>query len=355
MPTASPTDVRAAIKKRTLDPVYLLLGDDEADMARLACEIANVVEDELRAFNLERLYAGEKGATPAGIVEAARQLPMMGDRRVVVVLRAEKILKPKRRGAGLPQPGSGEGGRTEDTGASDEEPASDADVLTSYIQNPGGSTTLVLVACDIDRSRKLGKEILKRATVVEFWGLKGSKESRGSDLRQAARTAELMVKKAVAEAGQVIEPSAARLVAERAGFDIVQLRGDIERLMLYAAGKPGITLADAREIVSAETAQDDWAVTNAIQNGNAKEALRQLALALDAGGVSFQILGQLAWFVRDKMADSRRIPAAIEAVFRTDLDLKSSGGDPRVLLERLVVELCASPPRGGGGQALRGR
>ena len=67
-----------------------------------------------------------------------------------------------------------------------------------------------------------------------------------------------------------------------------------------------------------------------------------------------QILGQLAWFVRDKMADTRRIPGAVEALFRTDLDLKSSGGDPRVLLERLVVELCTPPsPRGAGGQALR--
>ena len=32
---------------------------------------------------------------------------------------------------------------------------------------------------------------------------------------------------------------------------------------------------------------------------------------------------------------------AVDALFRTDLDLKQSGGDPRVLLERLVVELCA--------------
>jgi DNA polymerase III delta subunit len=99
-------------------------------------------------------------------------------------------------------------------------------------------------------------------------------------------------------------------------------------------------------------------VTNAIQNGNAREALRQLAMALDAGAVSYQILGQLAWFVRDKMADPRRVPAAIEALFRTDLDLKSSGGDPRILLERLVVELCASPSReraGGQGPPLRGR
>ena len=29
-----------------------------------------------------------------------------------------------------------------------------------------------------------------------------------------------------------------------------------------------------------------------------------------------------------------------ETVFRTDIDLKRTAGDPRVLLERLVVELC---------------
>jgi DNA polymerase III subunit delta len=328
--TASLTAVRAAIAKRALDPVYLILGDDEAEMARLTGDIAGVVEDELRAFNMERLYAGEKGASASGIVEAARQLPMMGDRRLVIVLRAERILKPKRRGK------AAEEGDAE----SDVEPPSDTDALTDYVQKPGPSTTLVLVAADIDRSRRLGKTILKHATVVECWGLKPGRDPRGADLRQAARVAEQMVKKAVAEAGQVIEPAAARLLADRAGFDIVRLRGDLDRLMLYAAGKPGITLADAREIVSAETAQDDWAVTNAIQSGNAREALRQLAMALDAGGVAYQILGQLAWFVRDRMTDTRRIPAAIDALFRTDLDLKSSGGDPRVLLERLVVELC---------------
>jgi DNA polymerase III subunit delta len=340
---ATPSDVRAAIKKGALDPLYLILGDDEAEMARLAADITGVVEDELRAFNVERIYAGEKGASAAAIAEAARQLPMMGDRRVVVVLRAERLLKPKRRGKDdVPD---------EETGA---EPPSDLDALTDYVQKPGSSTTLVLVAADVDRTRKAGKAILKHATVVECWGLKPGKDARGGDLRQARSIAEQMVKKAVAEAGQLIEPPAARLVADRAGFDIVRLRGDIERLMLYTVGKHQITLADVKEVVSAESSQDDWAVTNAIQHGNAKEALRQLALALDAGGVYYQILGQLAWFVRDKMADTRRIPGAVEALFRTDLDLKSSGGDPRVLLERLVVELCGPPsPKGFGGQNLR--
>jgi hypothetical protein len=73
--------------------------------------------------------------------------------------------------------------------------------------------------------------------------------------------------------------------------------------------------------------------------------LKELALSIESGAVPFMILGQLGWFVREKMAtvDPRRVPGAVEALFRTDLDLKSSGGDPRVLLERLVVDLCRRP------------
>jgi len=333
MPNASPADVRAAIARRNPAPVYLILGEDEAEMLRLTADITALVEDELRAFNVERIYAGEKGNTASAIVEAARVLPMMSDRRVVVVMRAEKLLKPKRRGRAA---------EVESPEDEAEEPPSDLDVLGEYVQSPVPSTTLVIVASDIDRSRRAGKAIVKHAVVVECWGLKTEKNPRFLDLRQAARIAEQLVRKAVAESGQQIDPAAARLVAERAGADIVRLRGDVGRLLLYATGKPKITVADVQEVVGAETAQDDWAVTNAIQNRNTGEALRHLGLAMEAGAVPYMVLGQLAWFVRDKLSaiDSRRVPSAVEALFRTDLDLKTSGGDPRVLLERLVVELC---------------
>jgi DNA polymerase III subunit delta len=331
MPITTPADLRAAIAKRSLAPVYLLVGDDDAEISHLAAEIAAVIEDELRAFNVDRLYAGEKGVTAASIVESSRLLPMMADRRVVVVLRGERLLKPKRRGRAADADAAGD----------DDEPASDLDVLTEYVQRPEPTTTLVIIATDVDRSRRIGKALYKSAAVVECWGLKPGKGER-VDLRQAARMAEQMVRKAVADAGQQIEPAGARLVAERAGADIVRLRGDLDRLLLYAAGRPTITLADVKEVVSAEASHDDWAVTNAIQQGNAAEALRQIGLALDGGGVPYQILGQLAWFVRERLSasDPRRVPAAIDALFCTDLDLKSSGGDPRVVLERLVVELC---------------
>jgi DNA polymerase-3 subunit delta len=336
MPQATPGSVRASLAKREVAPVYLIVGDDEAEISHLTAQITALVEDDLRAFNVERLYAGEKGVTAASIVEAARVLPMMSDRRIVVVVRGERLLKPKRRGRAV-----------EETDGEDDEPAGDADPLIEYLQRPEPATTLVIAASDVDRTRKLWKSgFQKHATVVECWGLKGEKDPRFLDLRSIARRAEQLVRQAVSDAGQQIEPQAARLVAERAGADIVRLRGDMDRLLLYAAGKPKITLADAREVVSAESSQDAWAVTNAIQQGNAAEALRQLGLALESGAVPYMVLGQLAWFVREKLADARRIPAAVDALFRTDLDLKTSGGDPRVLLERLVVELCSAPHKG---------
>lgn len=333
MPAATPAAVRKQISQRTPEPVYLIVGDDETEMSALTSELSALVEDELRAFNLERVYASDKAVTALSIVQAARTLPMLGDRRLVVVLRAERLLKPKRRGKTAEPEAEGDG---EDSG-----PPTDLDALEEYIKRPEPLTTLVLVASDVDRQRKVYKAIQKHATIVECWGLRGSKDAR-VDLRDVARTADTLVKQAVAGAGQTIEPAASRLVAERAGADIGRLRADVERLLLFAAGKPKITLRDAQEVVSSETAQDDWAVTNAIGRRDAADALRHLGLALEGGGVSYQILGQLAWYVRDRLAtaDPQRVPSAVEALFRTDLDLKSSGGDPRVLLERLVVDLC---------------
>ena len=44
--------------------------------------------------------------------------------------------------------------------------------------------------------------------------------------------------------------------------------------------------------------------------------------------------------VVERTVAPRDMPRAVDALLRTDLALKTSGGDPRVLLERLIVELC---------------
>lgn len=338
MPSATPAAVRKQIAQGKPDPVYLIIGDDDADMSRLADAFTALVEDELRAFNTERLHANEKGFTVASIVESARTLPMMGDRRVVTVLRGERLLKPKRR------PKAEIEEETSDDDGS--EPAGQADMLEAYVKAPEPRTTLVIVAADADRTRRLYKTFQKSATIVECWGLKAfaqdPKNVKGWELEKIAKEAAALVARTVKEAGYTIDPAAARLIAIRAGTDIVTLRGDLERLMLYVGDRKAIDVKDVQEIVSGETLQDHWALADAIVQKDARKALRQLGLAFDSGSVPYMILGQLGYCVREKVAaaDAQRVPAAVEALFRTDLELKSSGGDPRVLLERLVVELC---------------
>ena len=115
------------------------------------------------------------------------------------------------------------------------------------------------------------KLLTKHATVVEC----GTIEDQAD--------AERWVRNRIAAAGVEIEPAAARRLAERAGADVKRLRGEVDRLLLYAMGQPRITLDDVREVAGPAALQDDWAMTNAIEAGQGADALKQLALMLDVG------------------------------------------------------------------------
>ena len=118
-----------------------------------------------------------------------------------------------------------------------------------------------------------------------------------------------------------------------------------DRVVLYALGQPAITVDDVRESVSmGPDQQENFGIANAIGRNDAREALRQLGAALDGGAAPFFVLGQLR--VAAERLSGTRLRPAIDALLRTDLALKGSGGDPRILLERLVVELCGPAPRG---------
>jgi len=113
-------------------------------------------------------------------------------------------------------------------------------------------------------------------------------------------------------------------------------------VVLYGLGQATITVDDVRQSVPAgPESQIDFGIANAIRDNDAARALSQLTAALDGGVVPVMVLGQLR--VAAERLPKPRVRAAVDALFRTDLALKSSGGDPRILLERLVVELCEAP------------
>jgi DNA polymerase III subunit delta len=325
--TLTPAAVRTQIEAGTPDPVYLLQGEDDVEKSALAADFAELVDEGLRAFNVEHVHAvdlttGDRVLDAVGaLVAAARTLPMMAPRRVVTVFQAENLIAPKR----------------------ESEAASRAlEDLLRLIDSPEPMTTLVLVSAPLDRRTRAFKAIARGATIVDC----GAPEDVAS--------AERWIRALVDKAGVEIDAPAARAMAVLAGFperarndgrtgNVKRLRGDVDRLLLYALGQKRITIDEVREVAGPAALQDDWAMTNAIESGRTGEALRQLALMVDAGAAPEKILGQLGWLVRSKFpaVAPGAVRGAVDAVFRTDQDLKSSAGDARVLLERLIVELCA--------------
>jgi len=305
VPQLRPDAVRQQIASANTEPVYLI------------------------AFNVERLYATDKAVTALHVTEAARTLPMLSPRRVVIVLSAEKMLAPKK-GRGAAEPDG------------DEEGTGDLEPLLDYLQNPSPTTSLVFVfsaadgapdAIPLAKNLRITKALAKVGTLVLCTGLDGSKDS-----------SRWVVDRAKA-AGLEIDRQAVTRVLQLAGDDPGHVRADVEKLLLFAAGSGRITVDHVAAIAGTPVHHgDDWALVRALEAGNPAAALRELQAALDNGGVPYQILGQIGYAIRTPPPrgrfPTRRVPAAVEALFRTDVAMKSSGGDPRILLERLIVELC---------------
>ena len=339
MPVATERQVTDALAAGRHAPIYLLVGDDAAGKTALLESIEGSIDEASRAFNCERFYADEAAADE--VVAAARTLPFLGSRRIVVVHRAEQWFRVKGRPSGEDEaPGPAE----------QEEGAGSA--LEDYLASPIEETTLVFVASDVNRTLRATKLLVKAAVTVEFWGLKGEKEARGpASVREAFERGARLVQQELKEAGLSIDRGGLSLLLEHAGTDIAALRNSVGQLVEYAAGRTRVTGEDVLALVKGTALVNDWALVDAVGAGTVREALQQLRLQLDEGRSPFQVLGMLGWWVRERLPGIResQLPSAVEQLLRADLDLKSSA-DPQVVLERFVVELC-----GGGGSAPRRR
>ena len=339
MPSIDLAAFRKQVQAKKLASVYLLYGEDVRLIEDLVDAVDATIDQADRPFAVERLYAGEGHGSPVDIAAAANAFPMLGNRRIVTVLRAERFLKPARNT------------KTADAEAAEEEPEGngaeesggyDLAPLEAYLERPSPTTTLLFVATAIDRSRRLTKKLLERATCLELAGFAGA---NAADKRDARREVAEQIQREIVAAGRTIDPVAAQWLVDRAGGDISKLRGDVERLLLYTEGRKKIGREDVDEVVSVGTDVDDWAVVNAIGDGDVARALRETGFRFDRGDSPHQLLGQLRWWVSQQLVRNSpdRVRSAVDALFRTDLALKRSGGDPRVLVERLVVELTGRP------------
>ncbi|MCA1586024.1 MAG: DNA polymerase III subunit delta, partial [Acidobacteria bacterium] len=323
--------VRKQIAARDTAPLYLLEGDDLQSRHDLALEFAAMVDEDLHAFNVEHFYANEATTASArdqligALLSAARTLPMMVPRRVVVLHEAERLLSPRKAKDEEPEAPPPAVGRGKKSGT-----PTPVEELEAYFGSPEPLTTMIVLAGPLDANRRLVRAVRKHAIVVNCGTLDTPAD--------AAR----WIRDRLAKDRMAIEPSAIALLLEGTGLALGRVRAEIDKLVLYAAGESTVTARHVRDLVLPQNEPGtDFALGRAIWNGNAAQALREIAAQLDEGGQPPLILGQIRAAAGRLRPDSK-IKSGLEAVFLTDLAIKSSAGDPRFLLERLVVELCAA-------------
>ena len=324
---STPTDVRKQIAAGTTGPLFLLEGDDLQSRHDLALEFAAVVDEGLQAFNVESFYANEstnasgRDGLIGAILSTARTLPMMAPRRVIVVHEAERLLSPKR--------GKDDDGQPElDLGPKKKRGSTPVEELEAYFEKPELMTTLIFVAGGLDSNRRLVKLLRKHGDSVDCGSLATSQD------------AAIWIRKRLEKDELAIDAKALALLLETTGLSLGRIRAEIEKLVLYAAGESAITPNHVRDLVMPQNEPgEDFALGKAIWNNDAAGALREIAAQIDAGAQPPMILGQIR-AAAIRLRPDTRVKSGLDAIFRTDLAIKSSAGAPRFLLECLVVEIC---------------
>jgi DNA polymerase-3 subunit delta len=325
---ATPTDVRKQIASGETRPLYLVEGGDVQSRNDLAHEFLAIVDEGLHAFNVEILHAADASSVAArdqligALLSAARTLPMMSARRLIVMHDAERLLSPKRGkdDEDTPAPAAPAGKR--------KRALSPVEELESYFEAPQPETTVVFAAGQLDANRRLVKLLRQHSVVVDSGSLATSADA-GRWIKARLEKDEMWM-----------EEKAVSALLEATGLDLGAIRSEIEKLILYASGETSITVAHVREVVipQDEPGQGSFVMGDAFRAANVRLALKEITTQLDIGIQPPFILGQIR--AASHYLRPERLKPALESILQTDLAIKSSAGTPRHLLERLVIELC---------------
>lgn len=322
-------DLASKIAAGTVAPVYVLSSEEPLLVDRVIVALRRqVVVEATAAFNYDVL---EGKAGGHAVVNAARTLPMMAPRRLVLVRDAEALAA-----AGL-------------------------EALLPYLADPSPHTVLALVFGKVDGRLKFFLTAKKRGY---FHDLPVPRQLPPWILDEARRR------------GARFTDAAARRLADVVGRDLGRLSSAIDQLALYAGDHP-VSPDDVDDLVAETRERTVFELANAVFDGDRARALKAAGRLFDqqesAVGVAMMLarhvrqvalarehlaartpprelpsaLGVPPFAVDGLVAQARRTPEAaigraIALLAKADRDLKGpvkGALGERVVVERLVGEL----------------
>ena len=257
--------------------------------------------------------------------------------------------------------------------------------IEEYTKSPNPDALLVFLAdhisipADARRMEMHDRDRYERIreTLGEYCGLvELARVEEGEAVRWALDAA--------AQQGVTMESDAARELVDSTGGDMMMIAGELEKLVLFAGERKRITLGDVETMVLAAKQRSLYELTDAISSKNRARALEVLQAILASGDGEDAAIGHLYMLarafrqmlvisergVRDSRAlwqalwqgfrvppfaaediirqarrykSRRELTRGLRLIARADFALRSSPPSKRLVLEKLVLDLCAEP------------
>jgi DNA polymerase III subunit delta len=332
MNTLTRQQLTRSLQERKVASLYLLTGTEGYLCGEAACSIADAAlyGTLLREFNEARFSL--LTTNPRQAIASAEQLPMMSERRVIVINDFAKLRE------------------------------ADEEVLTRYVENPVASSVVIFVTRELDKRKKLTRALLDHCTIVEFPPVSDGE-------------AKAWAKQLLKEQKFSIDERALSEVVSLVGTDIQTLRSELEKLTTAAAETKRITMEMVDDLIGRSRELTNFALTDHLVGRNRKRALEILYRLLDDGSEPVMLIGLIASnyhrlavakdllkrkgkeavFQQIRMPWSKQaeflatlqrsaeadIALGIQKIAAADVAIKTSQATPRLQLEMLVCELAS--------------
>jgi DNA polymerase III subunit delta len=348
------------IASSSIRPGYILVGDEIFlyDRCRRAV-LSTLVTEGFRDFSLHDIDLAETSIFEA--LDRAQTPSLMAPFQVLFIRNIKNLY--------------GRGSKKEEFAAID-----------AYFRSPNPQALIVFVAdhlripTDLRKMDYQDKERFEkiRETLGEWCG---TVELARVDENDATR----WLTSAAESRGVRFDPDAARELVDSLGADMMLISSEFEKLLLYVEGKNRVTLGDVETMVLAAKQRSLYELTDAISLRDRPRAIallhgllnasdggedaaighlymlartfRQMLIILEKNVRDSRAIWQALWqgfrmppFAADDLIrqarryKSRRdLARAIRLVARADLELRSSPVSKVLVLERLILDLCAEP------------
>ena len=270
MPLSACDEIAMAKTKAASANIYAVLGSDEAEVKRVAAELAsNLTPAGAGDFGLEVIDGAADNVDQAGArirsaIEALQTLPFFGSTKVVWLKNVNFLGDDQKARSAAVQSALEELSELVDSGF-------------------GPGVTLLISATDLDKRRSFYKTLLKRAEVQVFDRLDSS---RGGWEEEALEMVQQRAKKRKLQ----FADEALDLFVLLTGGDTRQIDNELEKIETFLGKDRGVNIELVRELVPLSRAGVIFELGNALAARDLELSLKLVRRLLDQGESAIGIL-----------------------------------------------------------------